>query len=60
MKTVVLLALLLALGGLAALPAAEAHEYVCIPDKGCKEVSNLSPDCWIYVGIDGPQSVCLD
>ena len=59
MKAIVLLTLLLALGGLAALPVAEAHEYVCIPGKGCREVSNLFPDCFVYVG--GPwQSLCYD
>jgi hypothetical protein len=59
MKAVIVLTLLLAMGGLAALPVAEAHEYVCIPGKGCREVSNLDSDCYVYVG--GPwQSLCYD
>lgn len=45
----VLLATLVALAGVASVPAAEAHEYVCVPTMGCTEVSNLVDNCWIYV-----------
>lgn len=49
MMKLVLLATLLAVGGLAAVPAAEAHEYVCVPTMGCTEVSNLVDNCYVYV-----------
>ena len=63
MRTILVVALL-AVAAVGLAPVAAAHEYVCTPEvhpkvaSGCREVSNLFPDCWTYVGLD-PQSVCL-
>ena len=62
MKTLLLVALL-AFSALAVAPVAAAHEYVCVPPthpavaSGCREVTNVWPDCWVYVGLD-PAGYC--